>query len=149
MSSANPNDESSMKREPMISPIKNQIIMLILNIFTTIFIAAGIVMLVDNIHSGAFNANMQFIDAIYYMIITSGTIGYGDYFPTSSLSRMVLVVIIVMIISVFGNQISALTATIREADFYDKQYNLKGHVVIMGSMKTDLVARFLLHFYQS
>ena len=77
--------------------------MLILNIITTIFIAAGIVMLVDNVQAGAFNNNMQFIDAIYYMIITSGTIGYGDYYPTSSLSRMVLVVIIVMIISVFGN----------------------------------------------
>lgn len=103
MSSQNTNDNSSIKREPMISPLKNQIIMLILNLFTTIFIAAGIIMLIDNIQPGSFNVSMEFIDAIYYMIITSGTIGYGDIYPVTSLSRIALVIIIVMIISVFGN----------------------------------------------
>lgn len=46
---------------------------------------------------------MRFVDAIYYMIITSGTIGYGDIFPVTTISRMTIIIIIVMIITVFGN----------------------------------------------
>jgi len=74
-----------------------------LNIFTTVFIAAGIIMFIDNVVPDSFSSNMRFVDAIYYMIITSGTIGYGDYFPVSTVSRMTIIIIIVMIISVFGN----------------------------------------------
>ncbi len=60
-------------------------------------------MFVDNMMPGSFNGEMKFLDAIYYMIITSGTIGYGDYFPTSYVSRLVLIILIAIIISVFGN----------------------------------------------
>jgi hypothetical protein len=74
-----------------------------LNIFTTVFIAAGIIMFIDNVVPSSFSADMRFVDAIYYMIITSGTIGYGDYFPINTVSRMTIIIIIVMIISVFGN----------------------------------------------
>ena len=74
-----------------------------LNIFTTVFIAAGIVMFVDNMIPDSFNADMQFLDAFYYMIITSGTIGYGDFYPVKTVSRLTIIAIILSVITVFGN----------------------------------------------
>ena len=76
-------------------------------------------MFIDNVSPNSFSQAMRFVDAIYYMIITSGTIGYGDIFPVTTISRMTIILIIVMIITVFGNQISALAAIIKEADFND------------------------------
>ena len=73
-------------------------LILILNLFTTVFIAAGIIKFVDNFLEDSFSQRLKFLDAMYYMIITSGTIGYGDIYPTSVLSRLVLMVIIVKII---------------------------------------------------
>jgi hypothetical protein len=76
-------------------------------------------MLIDNVVPNSFSSEMKFVDAIYYMIITSGSIGYGDYYPINYLSRLTIIVLIAMILSVFGNQISSLAATLKEADFYD------------------------------
>ena len=80
-------------------------------------------MSINNTIEDSYSLPMRFVDAIYFMIITSGTIGYGDYFPITFLSRMVMIMLIIIIITVFGNQISALTAIIKEADFYDTTYN--------------------------
>eukprot|EP00347_Sterkiella_histriomuscorum_P005816 403355161 len=145
------NDSNQTNAKPGISlsPIQNQVIILMLNIFTTVFIAAGIIMFIDNVVPQSFSSSMRFVDAIYYMIITSGTIGYGDFYPISTISRMTIIIIIVMIITVFGNQISALAAIIKEADFYDTQYHLKGHVIVLGTEKVSLLTKFLLNLYKS
>lgn len=96
-------NEGICYRSFYINPVQIQVIILILNLFTTVFISAGIVMLVDNIVPDSFSSEMKFIDAIYFMIMTSGTIGFGDYVPVKTVSRITIMIIIVTIISVFGN----------------------------------------------
>jgi len=131
------------------SLVQTQIIKLLVSIVVTMFIAAGIVTFIDNQLEGSFSQTMTFLDAFYYMIVTASSIGYGDIYPTNTVSRMSIMVIIMMILSVFGNQISKLAEIIRESDFYDTTYNFKDHVIILGTLKTSILSRFLLHFYKS
>ena len=101
-------------------------------------------MSINNMMENSYSLPMRFVDATYFMIITSGTIGYGDYYPVTFISRMVMIMLIIIIITVFGNQISALTAIIKEADFYDTHYEFQGHIVVTGTLRIKVISRFLL-----
>ena len=81
------------------------------------------------------------------MIITSGTIGYGDIFPVEVISRMVIVLIIVALITIFGNFISGMSNVIMEADSYNTYYHLKNHIIIIGNLNPNILLRFLTNFY--
>ena len=37
---------------------------------------------------------------------------------------------------------------IKETDFYDRHYELKNHIIIMGCLKPSILASFLMHFYK-
>ena len=41
-------------------------------------------------------------DAVWYLIVTMSTVGYGDFFPVSDLGRLFGVMIIVVGVGVFG-----------------------------------------------
>ena len=49
-----------------------------------------------------------FFDCVYFMVVTIGTIGFGDMYPTSSLSRFVVVIIISFSLIVIPLQLQRL-----------------------------------------
>ena len=89
------------------------------------------------------------MDAFYFVIITASSIGYGDILPVTWLSRLAVVLVILMILYVFSEQISKLSETIREADIYDTHYKFKDHIILLGTHKVKILSRFLLHFYKN
>jgi len=84
------------------------------------------------------------LDALYFMIITSGTIGYGDICPRTLLARSVVVVIILSVFFVFGDNIAKIGQLMKQANFEDKYYHMQDHIVIIGTTKLSEVSRFIL-----
>ena len=70
-------------KTPTISPLIKQILMMIVSLFSALFIGAGIIAYIDEVwEDTAFTFNINYIDALYYMAITGSTVGYGDIYVT-------------------------------------------------------------------
>ncbi len=55
------------------------------------------------VESGAENANIETAaDAVWYLLVTMSTVGYGDYFPVTDAGRVIGGLIIVVGVGVFG-----------------------------------------------
>lgn len=52
----------------------------------------------------------NFLDALYWAVITLGTIGYGDIVPTTELGRIITMISAVMGIAIFALPTSVITA---------------------------------------
>ena len=76
----------------LFNPIKVQIITVSVILICNFFIGSGLVLGLQDIIPNAFNKqDMNFFDALYFMIITSTTIGYGEIIPTHTASRMLTI----------------------------------------------------------
>ena len=105
---------------------------------------AAIVSIISETQADSFSLNIGYLDALYYMIITSGTIGYGDIYPRTLLARSVVVVIILSVFFVFGDNIAKIGQLMKQANFEDKYYHMQDHIVIIGTTKLSEVSRFIL-----
>lgn len=107
-----------------LSRLKREFIMLIISLFATLFIAAGIVLFLQDSFSHSINENLAFADAFYDILQTVSTIGYGDILMIKDTSRIIFSIMLVIIFTIFGNQISKIVSTIKESDKFDIKYNL-------------------------
>lgn len=105
---------------------------------------AAVVSLISDMQENSFSIPLTYIDALYYMIITSATVGYGDIFPQTLLARSVIVLIIMCVFMVFGDNIGKISALMKKANFEDKYYHLKDHIVIIGTIKLKEILRILM-----
>lgn len=85
-----------------ISPIMKQTLMLTLTLFSILFIGAGIVTFVDDSYDSPFGEKLQFHDSIYYMLVTGSTIGYGDIYPMTAESRLIVCCLVIICFSIFS-----------------------------------------------
>ena len=95
---------------------------------------------------------ISFGDCIYFILVTLGTIGYGDISPLSANGYAVVVVVIILCLCYVPNQVS------RTVDIYQRgiaahlqKYKTKqhsGHIIIIGpiaSHRLELFAREFFH----
>ena len=127
-----------------ISRLKKQLIMLVISLFATLFISAGIITFVEETFHNSMSEELKFADSFYFIVITATTIGYGDIYPISRDSRIIISFLIVFIFAIFGDQISKIIAIMKESDRYDIAYNLKNHTVIFNNKSTLVLTSFLL-----
>ena len=59
---------------------------------------------------------MFFLDAFYFMIVTSSTIGFGDISPYKVYARFIVLIIILSVLAYFAEKISALAQIISETN---------------------------------
>lgn len=129
-----------------ISRIRRQTIMLVISLFATLFIAAGVVIFIQDTISNSMSEDMKFVDSLYFVVVTVSTIGYGDIFPKKSWSRLAIAIMILVIFTIFGNQISKIVAVWKESDKYDVTYHLKGHIVIFNNKSIQTLTHFILNY---
>ena len=95
--------------------------------------------------------SLTFFDSFYFLIVTVGTLGYGDIFPTTELSRLVIVVVILSSLVVIPIQVEKLGRIIRTTSLYRrpfKRLKKQAHVIVCGCLdQREKVERFLVEFY--
>jgi hypothetical protein len=80
---------SSLGGEP--TPLKRQLIRFVFVILLLVEIWAGIFYLIE---AGDNTQHLSFIDSIYFIVVSLGTVGYGDITAQSQLGRALVIVII-------------------------------------------------------
>ncbi len=54
------------------------------------------------------DVNMMFHDALYFVVVTLFTVGYGDIYPDSSPGKIVVIIIILLTIIIIPQQTNEL-----------------------------------------
>ncbi len=86
-------------------------------------------------------SNYSFIDALYMVIITMSTVGFGEVHPLNPTEKIFTIFLIIFSIGIFGYFVSLLTEFIADGKFLKelkakkmqkKLNNLKGHTIVCG-----------------
>jgi len=145
-------DESEMESSNTsgfrINKVKKQIISFIVSLVSTIFVSAGTVTILQTYIPNSFNvSNLTFIDAVYFVIVTSSTLGYGDIVPTNTISRMLVIILLIFLIYFFSEQIASIVSLLRISDNTEISFEFEKHNIIIGDLSVDGIKSFLDEFY--
>ncbi len=86
-------------------------------------------------------SNYSFIDALYMVIITMSTVGFGEVHPLTPTEKLFTILLIVLSIGIFGYLVSLLTEFIADGKFLKelktkkmqkKLNNLEKHTIVCG-----------------
>jgi voltage-gated potassium channel len=133
----------------MISPLMKEILILIISLFSTLFISAGFIVFIDDTFNDAFSIRLNYIDAIYYIAVTASTLGYGDIFPKIEISRYFIMAVIVILIYIFAVQVDKIATMMKSRDSYDLKLNLKLHdVIFLYDDNLEILTSFLLYYFR-
>eukprot|EP01059_Diplonema_ambulator_P005984 TRINITY_DN15760_c0_g1_i2.p1 TRINITY_DN15760_c0_g1~~TRINITY_DN15760_c0_g1_i2.p1 ORF type:complete len:1160 (+),score=411.57 TRINITY_DN15760_c0_g1_i2:302-3481(+) len=118
---------------------------LIFTVVSLLFVASGLVQLVER------EQNLTFGDAVYFMVVTLATVGYGDIKPETSLGKMVMVLLILTAIILIPVQTRSLIDLLSEQPkeiFKDIPGGDNGYVIVAGhNISHDEVYMFVKEFY--
>ncbi len=119
-----------------------------------IFISTGTIYTLHR--SGDFDLNLpdptqkfRFETAFYYVIVTMTTIGYGDIFPLSRNSRIVIGFFLIFVIVIMTRQTSNLGELMKRSSKYRRKYKgePKKHIIVTGSFNSVIMYRFLKEMF--
>jgi acetyl-CoA C-acetyltransferase/potassium large conductance calcium-activated channel subfamily M alpha protein 1 len=106
-----------------------------------IYLSAGVYMVVENFHPhNLVRGTYYFHQAIYFIMVTFSTIGYGEYYPLSEEGKLLMIGIIAFVMVVtFGEQINKLVVLMNLKSSYQQDLYISNpeveHVVITGHVK--------------
>ncbi|KAJ3122306.1 hypothetical protein HK100_012043 [Physocladia obscura] len=92
-------------------------------------------------------------DALYYIMVTFSTIGFGDLTPSSTASRivvMILIVFVIIYVPIQTNRISEIYSA--SSPFQRARYvpsKLQSHVIVSGSITYGAILDFTKEFFAS
>lgn len=93
----------------------------------------------------------HFLTAVYFVVVSLSTVGYGDYTPVTMLGRAFVILMIVIGVIIFSNSISQLVENAqrnRGAGSFAKRANSR-HVIVSGTPQLSDLVRFTSEFYAS
>lgn len=133
-----------------IDPIKMQISSIFIILICIFFIGAGLVLGIQELVPGSFSNNfkMNFFDALYFMIVTGSSIGFGDIYPTHIISRIFIVVWLIMIIIIVIKQVSKIYFLLNHWGVNINRYEGRDHIIVICD-KSINIKYFLLGIKKS
>ena len=112
------------------------------------FLGAALVSILSDIDEKSFPVKLEYLDALYYMIITTGTVGYGDIYPCTVLSRSIIVITLLSVFLIMADNISKISNLMKQANFNDKYYKLSNHIVIIGTTKLKEILGLIMNIIE-
>eukprot|EP00658_Telonema_sp_P-2_P019267 TRINITY_DN17590_c0_g1_i1.p1 TRINITY_DN17590_c0_g1~~TRINITY_DN17590_c0_g1_i1.p1 ORF type:complete len:618 (-),score=122.85 TRINITY_DN17590_c0_g1_i1:81-1934(-) len=118
--------------------VRNQLFALGFASLAFLFVSAGLVHSIDLIFQDQYAGvyHMKFHEALYFIVVTITTVGYGDIYPCTDLSRIFMVFIIFVGFLVIPRQVSQLNETLKEQSTYHAPFRPRRHwqhVVLLGA----------------
>ncbi|KNC47153.1 uncharacterized protein AMSG_03581 [Thecamonas trahens ATCC 50062] len=128
--------------------LQRQLLVVVLTIVDFFFCFACLIQLVED----SADFPMTFDDALWFVVITSSTVGYGDIVPQTQLGRWLVIIIIFIGIVLIPLQTSKLISLQQARPKYGGSLKTSSRdihvVVIVGSVATmDSAVTFLREFY--
>eukprot|EP01064_Diplonema_japonicum_P001559 TRINITY_DN11028_c0_g1_i1.p1 TRINITY_DN11028_c0_g1~~TRINITY_DN11028_c0_g1_i1.p1 ORF type:complete len:1457 (+),score=340.47 TRINITY_DN11028_c0_g1_i1:79-4449(+) len=118
---------------------------LIFTIISLLFVSSGLIQLVER------DQNLTFGDAVYFMVVTMATVGYGDIRPITTLGKVVMVLLISTAIILIPVQTRSLIDLLGEQPkeiFKDMPGGERGYVIVAGHhISHDEVYMFVKEFF--
>jgi len=127
-----------------------------IQILAMIFISAAAIFTLNEQFPDAFamdvasNYAFTFDVALYFIIITITTVGYGDIVPSCTLSRICIGLFFIAAVVFFTMQTSEISDLLKMGNSYQKPYYKKSnrHVILTAHTFNDLkLLRFLREFF--
>ena len=121
-----------------------------------VFISASIIFTLNSTWPDYFGMTLStgqqfsFDTALYFILITITTVGYGDVVPSTTLSRISVGLFFIGAVVFFTMQTSELSDLIKQGNQYSKPFKKKSnrHVILTAQSFNDLkLLRFLREFY--
>ncbi|RLN48164.1 hypothetical protein BBJ29_000297 [Phytophthora kernoviae] len=129
-----------------VSAVRKQIYTIILLTACLIFVAAGLFHAVESNEDA--QPDLRFGDALYFVVVTIATVGYGDIVPVTSAGRAVALGVIIVSFTVIPMEVSRLTQLIALQSHFRTTYHPligKPHVLVVGHVAEP---RCLLDFFR-
>ena len=121
-----------------VNHIKLQFLSIVIIFFSLFFIASGLVFGLQEIWPSSFNdKDMTFAECVYFIIVTATTVGHGDIYPTNTISRMFIIILIVSFISMVSYQLTKLIQLFQLWGNYAK-YTVTNHVILLADSTIDI-----------
>lgn len=125
----------------------------IINVISAIFIEATLFLALDYMldfqgYTKLRDHDFEYISSLYFSIVTLSTIGYGDIFPINMWTRLVMIIILFINLSVVSIFLGRLADLIYQISPYKKEYNIKNQMIIIGDVPVSLLRYFLLEIQE-
>uniref|UniRef100_A0A7S3CZV1 RCK N-terminal domain-containing protein n=1 Tax=Palpitomonas bilix TaxID=652834 RepID=A0A7S3CZV1_9EUKA len=139
-----------------VSDVLKSVINLVVLIVASVFCFAGTVFATENLGNPPFIQEddemvMTFFTSVYFILVTISTVGYGDYNPSTTFSRVVVIGFILTGVTFFGVGVSELFSNIQGMRMgrgtYARRSKKHKHVVVIGVIDFDEIQSFLREFF--
>ncbi|KAA0155883.1 hypothetical protein FNF29_01302 [Cafeteria roenbergensis] len=94
--------------------------------------------------------------AIYFVLVSMTTVGYGDFSPSGSVSRLFLIFVLILGLAAFANQTSQFLELVAQEKRQPKSIRRAlgrgarfGHVLVIGDPSRTQVQAFLREFFHA
>jgi len=145
-------DNGSREKTIKLDPIKLQFFTIVVILVCVFFIGAGLVLGVNDLIDNAFSMKkFNFLDAIYFMIVTFSTLGYGDITPSNPVSRFMIIIGLFCLIIIVSDQMTKLANLLKFwgpgiSAFYGENHII---LIIDKSINIEMILTFLANRIQT
>ncbi|XP_076465055.1 potassium channel subfamily T member 2-like [Babylonia areolata] len=142
--------QARQRFQTISNTLTHHIALLAVTLFCVIFIT---VCGIQHIQRGSWHKPLTIFEAVYFVIVTFSTVGYGDISPDIYLGQVFIMLMIIIAFALFPHQIQVIALTWLERQKTGGVYSKRNaaqnkHVIVCAtSLTLDAVMDFLNEFY--
>lgn len=154
-----------------VDPVPFEILHTCTSVLVLLLVVTGAVQMLSFLHPDSFESPVSVIEAggidtikvygsrplfwhecLYFVVVTVTTVGFGDIFPVTTLSRMLMILIIIIAFSLIPTLLSDLVRAFYSRPLYSGSLSLpkeRKHILICGIVNCAMLLQLLLELQSS
>jgi len=155
------------------SSVRRQIVILLFHVVTYLVFSGGLIHALETADPGTyqwpelspscnmavvrvtppslrpFECRMELFTCIYFAVITTLTVGYGDVYPARPLGRLITLAIVLPMFVIVPSEVGRLVTLLRSVSKYTKAFSgsVHGHVILCGDVSPSVLFAFLSEWF--